>query len=70
MSKYIDYKELPKDIDWELGDQFDEAGDGYCFDHEIYGYSESTGKSYEGSAAVVHDEIAEIYDVFEVIEKE
>lgn len=60
-------KAIP-DIDWEIGDRYDSAGDGYVFFHHIDGYSPSTGRYFQASAAVMDDSIEEIEDIEEVDE--
>lgn len=69
MGKITTYERLPEDLGgfevevfWELGDQFDEAGDGHCFMHFVEGYSPS-GYKFSGSTEVVDGEWSDIDDV-------
>ena len=46
------------DIDWEIGDEYDSAGDGYVTFHEVFGVGECDNE-YKASGAVVCGELDE-----------
>lgn len=56
----VDFSKI--DIEWEIGDVYDDAGDGHCFFHEADGEDEN-GNKYRASAALVDGEIAEYEDI-------
>jgi hypothetical protein len=69
MSKVTTYERLPEslggfevEVFWELGDQYDDAGDGHCFFYHADGYSPS-GYRFSGSASVVDEEWDSVEDV-------
>ena len=47
------------EVDWELGDRYDEAGDGYCFFHHADGISKD-GHMFEGTGNVCCGEWEEV----------
>jgi hypothetical protein len=51
-------------IEWEIGEQFDDAGDGYVFFHTLRGTSED-GKKWTASGQVMFGDIIEIEDIEE-----
>jgi len=62
-------EKLPEDlggiyvkVDWELGDQFDYAGDGHVFMHFATGWSDQ-GHKFEATGIVCDGEFTDIDDV-------
>lgn len=55
------------DIDWEVGDRYDSAGDGYCYFHFLDGVDDN-GNEYIASGTVVSGELVEVEDI-ERVEK-
>jgi len=55
-------------IEWQVGDQFDSAGDGHCYFHHLDGIDED-GIEYVGIGCVVDGELGEVTDIG-CIEKE
>ena len=58
----VEYGERKVEVDWEVGDQYDEAGDGYCFMHHAEGTAED-GHTFSATAVMVSGELEEIEDV-------
>lgn len=58
-TKYAD-----TEIEWEIGEMYDDAGDGYCFFHFAKGVSED-GRKWSANATVVFGEIEEITEIEE-----
>jgi hypothetical protein len=50
------------EVEWEIGDRFDEAGDGYCFFHFADGISEH-GHMFTATANLCMGDIDSIDDV-------
>ena len=46
-------------VEWELGDQYDEAGDGHVFMHQSIGYTED-GHKFFGEGIVCDGEWSEV----------
>jgi hypothetical protein len=51
-----------KQINWEIREKFDDAGDGHCFFHYAFGVDES-GNEYKGVAVMVDDNLEDIEDI-------
>lgn len=47
---------------WDLGDRYDDAGDGHVFMYEAYGESLS-GHCFEGTGIICDGEFTEINDI-------
>lgn len=58
---------IGKDIDWNIGEQYDSAGDGHCFFHHLQGFDEE-GNCYIASGAVVDGELVDVTDIEKVEE--
>lgn len=56
----VDFTKL--DIDWEVGAEVDNAGDGHCFFHEVEG-EDGVGNKYRATAILVDGEIVEYEDI-------
>jgi len=59
--------ELPEEltnveIEWEVGQKFDDAGDGHTFFHFADG-ADKDGNKYIGTAEVVDGEVVKINDI-------
>jgi hypothetical protein len=50
------------EVDWEVGDRYDDAGDGYCFMHHAIGTTDA-GYTFSATAIMVHGNLEEIEDV-------
>ena len=50
------------DIEWEIGAEIDNAGDGHCFFHEADG-EDGSGNEYKATAVLVDGEIIEYEDI-------
>ena len=50
------------EVEWEIGDRVDDAGDGYCFMHQAEGTAED-GYYFYATAVMVCGELEEIQDV-------
>jgi hypothetical protein len=51
-----------KNIEWEIGRCFDDAGDGHCFFHYAHGVDKD-GNEYNGVAVMVDDHLEDIEDI-------
>jgi hypothetical protein len=56
-----------KEIEWLIGESFDDAGDGHCFFHYATGVDKH-GKTYTGVAVMVDDYLEVIEDI-ELVEE-
>ena len=52
-------------VEWEVGDEMDDAGDGHCFMHHADGYSNDNGGNFHftATAVLVDGSVEEIEDV-------
>lgn len=53
---------MRQDINWIIGESFDDAGDGHTFFHYAEGAT-NDGKSWVGVAVIVDDNLEEIIDI-------
>jgi hypothetical protein len=58
--------ELPE-IEWDILDSYDDAGDGYCFFHHAEGTS-ADGRKWTASATMVMGELDSMEDIEETPE--
>lgn len=52
------------EVEWELGDQFDDAGDGHVFMHQSTGYSLTTDDVFYGDGIMCDGEWTEVDEVY------
>ena len=49
-------------IEWEIGDEYDDAGDGHTTFHEAEGFDED-GNEYKATAIMIDGELDEIEEI-------
>jgi hypothetical protein len=51
-----------KEMEWVIGESFDDAGDGHCYFHYATG-TDQHGNEYKGVAVMVDDHLEDIEDI-------
>ena len=54
---------LTVEVEWDVQEKYDDAGDGHCFFHFATGWSENELHRFEGTAILVDGELDHIEDI-------